>query len=938
MSHLAAWIHTPLAQAIAWTLAHFIWEGAVLAAVLMALLRLHRTAPARRRYALACVILAAMPLAFGITLAVIWARRPVPIAAPLHWWPAATPEGPISAPPPQFSWAAVLDHLPWLVPAWFAGVAFFYARGIAAWAAVRRLRSRGVCVPAPEWQARLDALAARMRLSRTVALLESCFTDTPVLIGYLRPVILLPLGCLTGLSTAQVECILLHELAHVARHDYAVNVLQSLVEGLLFYHPAVWWVSRAVRAERENCCDDRVVELMGDARAYAATLAALEQQRALTPEALLAATGGNLIDRIRRLTVESRGAQPSVAPAFSAALLLVIFAAALTALPVKLPGVRHARVTVPVAGVALAPATPQSGGELPAVYRKWLAEDAAYIITDEERAAFRKLTTGDECEAFIQQFWQRRGAGFREEHYRRIAYANEHFAGRIAGWKTDRGRIYITYGPPDEIDDHSSGGSYRRPPEEGGDVVQTFPFQQWRYRHLEGAGNNVVFEFVDATRSGDFRTSTDPSEKVVALASPYRKWLNEDAAYIITDEERAAFQKLASDEERENFIQQFWLRRDPTPGTEKNEFQEEHYRRLAYANEHFGIPSDRFPGWKTDRGRIYIQYGPPDATNSLNGRAIHWTYRYIEGLGINVTLTFEDTRGNGDFRLTNDPGLPQGELRQDDQSAISVMVADKGQAGSPGTIGVGDVLHVQFVTTVSEANLARLDRETKRAACEALLRKYRPEYPEVQVCSDQVPALDELRGEKANPAAQLAALKAEENTISAQIKASVQSAGEPQISAQRQRLALLESELRDNRNMQAALYDDRTPAAIQRATRVTVGGDGTIALPGAGDFRAAGLTPAELQAAIGPNSTVRIEPASRMVTVLVPLNVRGRFHVYGQVTASRQLVQSFETESSGQPAVAKAMPLPAGRYHLVVVVKETASGAAHNSALDFTVE
>ena len=98
------------------------------------------------------------------------------------------------------------------------------------------------------------------------------------------------------------------------------------------------------------------------------------------------------------------------------------------------------------------------------------------------------------------------------------------------------------------------------------------------------------------------------------------------------------------------------------------------------------------------------------------------------------------------------------------------------------------------------------------------------------------------------------------------------------------------------------------------------------------------MTPAELQAAIGPNSTVRIEPASRMVTVLVPLNVRGRFHVYGQVTASRQLVQSFETESSGQPAVAKAMPLPAGRYHLVVVVKETASGAAHNSALDFTVE
>ncbi|MEI9970671.1 MAG: M56 family metallopeptidase [Ignavibacteriota bacterium] len=118
--------------------------------------------------------------------------------------------------------------------------------------------------------------------------------------------ILLPLGCLTGLSVAQMECILLHELAHVARHDYLVNLLQSLVEGLLFYHPAVWWVSRAVRTERENCCDDRVVELMGDARAYAATLATLEQRRALVPESALAATGGNLMKRIRRLTVDSR--------------------------------------------------------------------------------------------------------------------------------------------------------------------------------------------------------------------------------------------------------------------------------------------------------------------------------------------------------------------------------------------------------------------------------------------------------------------------------------------------------------------------------------------------------------------------------------------------------------------------------------------------------
>ena len=596
MSHLAAWIHTPIAKALGWTLVHFVWEGAVLAAVLMAMLRIFRAEPSRRRYALACLILAAMPLAFGVTLAVIWARRPVAIPVPINWAPAAASAGPIAVPEPRFFLAALMDRLAWLVPVWFAGVAFFCARGVAGWAAVRRLRRRGVCAPPPEWQTRLDELAARLRLSRPVALLESCFTDTPVLIGYLRPVILLPLGCLTGLSTAQVECILLHELAHAARHDYVVNLLQSLVEGLLFYHPAVWWVSRAVRAERENCCDDRVVELMGDARAYAATLAALEQRRALAPEAALAATGGNLMKRIRRLTMETRGSQPSVAPAFSAAMLLVIFAAALTALPAKLPKVRHT-APAPPAAMAAAAATPQEpAANVRTPYKKWLDEDAAYIITDQERTAFRNLTTDAERDAFIEQFWLRRDPTpgtleneFREEHYRRIAYANEHFASGIPGWKTDRGRIYITYGPPDEIEDHATGGS----------DVKTYPFQQWRYRYIEGVGTNIIVEFVDRSGNGDFMMTRDPSEKE---KGPYQKWINEDVAYIITPDERAAFRKLTTDQERDSFIEQFWQRRGAA-------FREEHHRRIAYANEHFATS---IPGWKTDQGRIYIVYGPPD--------------------------------------------------------------------------------------------------------------------------------------------------------------------------------------------------------------------------------------------------------------------------------------------------------------------------------------
>jgi GWxTD domain-containing protein len=165
--------------------------------------------------------------------------------------------------------------------------------------------------------------------------------------------------------------------------------------------------------------------------------------------------------------------------------------------------------------------------ELETPYRKWLNEDVAYIITDEERKAFKRLSTDDEREAFIEQFWLRRDPTpdteeneYKEEHYRRIAYANDHFASGIPGWKTDRGRIYIMYGPPDEIEDHSSGGSYERPMEEGGGETSTYPFEQWRYRYLEGIGTNIIIEFVDPTMSGEYHLTMDPSEKDALLYVP----------------------------------------------------------------------------------------------------------------------------------------------------------------------------------------------------------------------------------------------------------------------------------------------------------------------------------------------------------------------------------------------------------------------------------
>ena len=165
--------------------------------------------------------------------------------------------------------------------------------------------------------------------------------------------------------------------------------------------------------------------------------------------------------------------------------------------------------------------------EMETPYKKWLSEEVPYIITDPERATFKKLSTDDERESFIENFWERRNPNpgspeneYKEEYYRRIAYANEHYASGIPGWKTDRGRIYIMYGPADEVDSHPSGGSYERPDSEGGGETSTYPFEQWRYRYIDGIGTNIILEFVDTTMTGEYRLTMDPGEKDALLHVP----------------------------------------------------------------------------------------------------------------------------------------------------------------------------------------------------------------------------------------------------------------------------------------------------------------------------------------------------------------------------------------------------------------------------------
>jgi GWxTD domain-containing protein len=165
--------------------------------------------------------------------------------------------------------------------------------------------------------------------------------------------------------------------------------------------------------------------------------------------------------------------------------------------------------------------------ELSKPYKKWLDEDVVWIITDEERAAFKQLSNDEERDNFIEAFWQRRDPTpdteeneYKEEHYQRIAYANEHFAAGVPGWKTDRGRIYIVFGKPDEIESHPSGGTYQRPMEEGGGETSTYPFEDWRYRYIDGIGQEVIMEFVDTCMCGEFHMTLDRSEKDALLMTP----------------------------------------------------------------------------------------------------------------------------------------------------------------------------------------------------------------------------------------------------------------------------------------------------------------------------------------------------------------------------------------------------------------------------------
>ena len=278
---------------LGWTLIHFLWQGALLVLPLQSALALCPGARARYNFAYATLLcMAAAPIA---TFLFIHHHPAVetPMAAMTVAIPAAVQGGDIPLPAP-------VNWTNWVVIAWFAGVALFTLRLAGGWYAASDLRRRETRTLPPALLRRCRRIAAALAISRPVTFLQSAAVSAPAAIGWLRPVVLLPAAALTGLPPEQLDAVIAHELGHVLRFDALANLVQMLVETLLFYHPAVWWVSRRIRIERENCCDDIAVALSGDALSYARALTSLEEWRAV-PAPMMAANGGVLKQRIARL-------------------------------------------------------------------------------------------------------------------------------------------------------------------------------------------------------------------------------------------------------------------------------------------------------------------------------------------------------------------------------------------------------------------------------------------------------------------------------------------------------------------------------------------------------------------------------------------------------------------------------------------------------------
>ncbi len=453
---MADFVGHPFVQALAWTLVHFLWQGAAIGIVALALMRSSRLP--WTRYAIGVSALAAMLVAPIVTLLVqlsvsIIAEAEVSLGSALASTAAATlpsvatdAGGAFASGVPDVMFAAI-------VGVWLAGVGVFGLRLAGGWLVARRVARQAVRPAAAEIQRLALAVGERLGVRRAVTVLESSLVAVPVMVGWLKPVIVLPAAALAGLTPDQLESLIAHELAHVRRHDFLVNLLQSIVEALLFYHPAVWWVSRRVRMERERCCDDVTVGVC-DRLVYAEALKELAAMA--SPRFALAATDGDLLSRIRRVlghADDQAGRSPRWLPIGIVAATVVL--AVQASFVIAAPGARDQAQPeeVPIARLTLAPAegiaitqaveVPQSPATQAQVEREW-AKRQQYdtealsrewgAMLKRFQAEMERLQLSGEWQAVVAQFEEALAKG---EWQATVAQFEEALA-KLGGQSTDR--------------------------------------------------------------------------------------------------------------------------------------------------------------------------------------------------------------------------------------------------------------------------------------------------------------------------------------------------------------------------------------------------------------------------------------------------------------------------------------------------------------------
>ena len=474
----------------------------------LGLTRLLRRGGAGLRHAIWMTAAAGFLLPFGAVaglgaaLGRLLPRLPAAVAAPdfsrLLRYPSVVPSAPGAAPHAELCCLAVLL---WTV------VALLLAARSAS-----RLRAGAAAVRAPEEAERVAVrlAAARMGISVPVRIVVAAGSGAPAVAGLFRPVLLLPEGLGAHLDPAEFEAVLMHEMAHVRRRDNLTGAVARLAACLFWFYPPVWWLERKLFAEREFACDEMVLHRGTAPEPYASGL--LKTCRlcwAGAPSGLAAAAGSHLTLRMEEImSFPNRNRSKLAARLAAAGMGLALLAAPLAAglwVGMQTPGQTLEKrkgaefVKAEVVGTASNHSDPLatlstlfSAYETPlppdaSPYARWLGEDVAYIIVPEERARFLKLTADAERQFFITQFWQRRNPDgrdaprnrFKEEHYRRIRYTNERFTKPdVPGWKTDRGRLYIVMGPPDEMESHPSQG-----------------IEIWHYRRFDDTPDTVRITF-----------------------------------------------------------------------------------------------------------------------------------------------------------------------------------------------------------------------------------------------------------------------------------------------------------------------------------------------------------------------------------------------------------------------------------------------------------